>query len=142
VSGAEVVNRHRERVRYADVDRMGFAYYGNYLRWFEIGRTEYLRALGMSYREVEDSGVIYPVTETYVKYSAPARYDEEIEIATSLGWVKRASLRFDYEILGTDGVLRAAGWTVHAALDRSGRPVRISAQLSRLLSGVGGPADE
>jgi acyl-CoA thioester hydrolase len=141
VTRAEVVNRHHERVRYADVDRMGFAYYGNYLRWFEIGRTEYLRALGMSYREVEDSGVIYPVTETYVKYSTPALYDEVIEIVTSLGWVKRASLRFDYEIVGTDDALHAAGWTVHAALDRSGRPVRISPELSRLLSGTGGSTE-
>jgi acyl-CoA thioester hydrolase len=127
------VNRFLERVRYADVDPMGFAYYGTYLRWFEIGRTEFLRGLGRSYREVEESGVLYPVTETYVKYAMPARYDEPIEIVTRLTYVKKASLRFDYEIIGKDRVLHASGWTVHAAVDRRGKIVRISEELLNLL---------
>jgi acyl-CoA thioester hydrolase len=112
---------------------MGFTYYGNYLRWFEIGRTEFIRELGTSYRDVEASGVLYPVTETHVKYAAPARYDEEIVIVTKLAYVKRASLRFDYEIVGVDGVLHARGWTVHAAVDRTGRIVRIADELLLLL---------
>jgi acyl-CoA thioester hydrolase len=130
------VNRFRERVRYADVDPMGFAYYGNYLRWFEIGRTEFIRGLGTSYREVEESGVLYPVTETYVKYAAPARYDEVIEIATRLAVLRRASLRFDYEIVGEGGDHHASGWTVHAAVDRQGKIVRISDGLLDLLRGA------
>ncbi len=131
------VNRFRERVRYADVDPMGFAYYGSYLRWFEIGRTEFVReVLGTSYREVEESGVLYPVTEAYVKYAAPARYDEAIEIVTTLTDVKKASLRFDYEIVGEGGVRHASGWTVHAAVDRTGRIVRIAGELAGLLSGA------
>ncbi|MBN2223379.1 MAG: acyl-CoA thioesterase [Deltaproteobacteria bacterium] len=112
---------------------MGFAYYGSYLRWFEIGRTEFLRELGTRYRDVEESGVLYPVTEAYVKYALPARYDDPIEIVTRLTRVKKASLRFDYQIVGVDGRLHASGWTVHAAVDRTGRVVRISVELVNLL---------
>lgn len=133
MSGPEYVNRFRERVRYADVDPMGFAYYGNYLRWFEIGRTEFLRELGTSYREVEESGVLYPVTEAFVKYVLPVRYDDPIVIVTRLACVKKASLRFDYRIVGRDGGLHASGWTVHAAVDRTGKIVRISDELVNLL---------
>lgn len=133
MNGREHISRYPVRVRYADVDPMGFTYYGNYLRWFEIGRTEFIRELGTSYRDVEASGVLYPVTETHVKYAAPARYDEEIVIVTKLAYVKRASLRFDYEIVGVDGVLHARGWTVHAAVDRTGRIVRIADELLLLL---------
>ncbi len=137
MSAEQYVNRFRVRVRYADVDQMGFAYYGNYLRWFEIGRTEYLRELGMSYKEVEATGVMYPVTETHVKYHSPARYDDEIRIVTRLAAVKRASLRFDYEIIDKDGALHAVGWTQHAAVDRTGRIVRISGDLLAILKGGG-----
>jgi acyl-CoA thioester hydrolase len=140
LSGHEHVSRHQERVRYADVDQMGFAYYGNYLRWFEIGRTEFIREIGTSYREVEESGVFYPVTETHVKYAAPARYDEVIVIVTRLTYVKKASLRFDYRIVGQDEALHAKGWTVHAAVDRAGKIVRISEELLRLLEGVSAPS--
>ncbi len=113
---------------------MGFAYYGTYLRWFEIGRTEYLRGLGVSYKEVEEAGVVYPVTEAFVKYHAPAVYDEVVEIVSRLAFIKKASLRFDYEIRGAEGgKLHATGWTVHAALDRTGRLIRISEELLLLL---------
>jgi acyl-CoA thioester hydrolase len=138
VSGTEYVNRFRERVRYADVDPMGFAYYGSYLRWFEIGRTEFLRELGTRYRDVEESGVLYPVTEAYVKYALPVRYDDPIVIVTRLTRVKKASLRFDYQIVGADGGLHASGWTVHAAVDRTGRVVRISVELVNLLKSANG----
>ncbi len=137
--GPEHVSRFRERVRYADVDPMGFAYYGSYLRWFEIGRTEFIRELGTSYREVEESGVLYPVTEAFVKYAAPARYDDPIVIITRLAYVKKASLRFDYQIVARDGGLHASGWTVHAAVDRTGKIVRIADELVNLLKGAGSP---
>jgi acyl-CoA thioester hydrolase len=140
VNGREHVSRFPVRVRYADVDPMGIVYYANYLRWFEVGRTEFLRELGTSYREVEESGVFYPVTETHVKYAAPARYDETIVIVTTLAYVKRASLRFDYEIDGEDGSLHATGFSVHAAVDRAGKIVRISDELLGLFGGPGGRA--
>ena len=66
------------RVRYGDIDQMGFAYYANYLRWFEIGRAEMMRSLGRSYREVEEAGVRLPVVEAWCRYLKPARYDDGI----------------------------------------------------------------
>ena len=71
----------RVRVRYADTDRMGVVYYANYLVWFEVGRTEWLRETGWSYREMEADGIALPVIEAQCEYRQPARYDDEIEIA-------------------------------------------------------------
>lgn len=128
------VNSFSLRVRYSDIDRMGFAYYAHYLRWFEIGRTEYLRELGMTYKKVEETGVVYPVTEAYVKYATPAIYDEMIEIKTNIDFVKKASLKFCYEISNAgDTDLHASGYTVHAALGKDGRPMRISDELRKIL---------
>jgi len=141
VSGQGYVSRYRVRARYADVDPMGFVYYGNYLRWFEIGRTEFLRELGTSYRDVEASGVLYPVTEAHVKYAVPVRYDDDVQIVTTLAYVKRASLRFDYRIVGEGEVLHATGYSVHAAVDRTGKIIRISDELLRLLGGTTAPKE-
>lgn len=128
------INSFKVRVRYADVDKMGFAYYANYLRWFEIGRSELLRELGLIYAEIEEAGVFYPVTESYIKYITPARYDELIEIRTKFDYIKKASLKLDYEITGVKGgELHAKGYTVHAAMDRDGKIVRVSDKLIALL---------
>jgi acyl-CoA thioester hydrolase len=113
---------------------MGVAYYAHYLRWFEIGRTEYLRELGVSYREVEARGVLFPVAEAHVKYHVPVRYDELIEIRTRLDSVKKASLKLSYEITDAEkGTLHATGYTVHAAADTGGKVVRIPEELATLL---------
>ncbi|MBN1882499.1 MAG: acyl-CoA thioesterase [Deltaproteobacteria bacterium] len=106
---------------------MGYAYYAHYLRWFEIGRTEFLRDLGTTYREVEEGGVLFPVTEAYVKYLSPVRYDELIEIRTRVAFVKRASLKLEYEVADAEtGTVHARGHTVHAAVDAGGNIVRIN----------------
>ncbi len=132
------INSFKVRVRYADVDKMGFAYYAHYLRWFEIGRSELLRELGLVYAEVEEGGIIYPVTESYVKYITPARYDELIEIRTKFDYIKKASLKLDYEIIGAEsGEIHAKGYTVHAAMDRDGKIVRVSDKLIALLGSKG-----
>jgi acyl-CoA thioester hydrolase len=130
------------RVRYADTDQMGFVYYGNYLRWFEIGRTEMLRALGMSYREVEEAGVRLPVLEARCRYLKPARYDDEVVIETRLAGLGRASMRFTYRVLrAPDDEPLAEGETEHCFLDRRGRPVRPPAFFLELLGrGVPGRA--
>ena len=79
---APALRKTRVRVRYADTDRMGVVYYANYLVWFEVGRTEWLRETGWSYREMESEGVALPVIEARCEYRQPARYDDEVEIAT------------------------------------------------------------
>lgn len=122
------------RVRYADTDQMGWAYYGNYLRWFEVGRAEMLRALGRSYRSVEvDDGLLLPVLDARCRYFRGARYDELVTIETGLLGSGRASVRFGYRLRGEDGVVLAVGYTEHCFLDREGRPRRPGPALVTLL---------
>jgi acyl-CoA thioester hydrolase len=128
----------RLRVRYADTDRMGVVYYANYLVWFEVARTEWLRDSGWSYRQMEEDGVSLPVIEAHCEYRRPARYDDEIEIATRATLLTPVRIRFDYEVRqpGTAG-LAAVGHTIHAALDPRGRPSRLPERVREL---VGRPA--
>jgi len=85
--------------------------------------------------------VLYPVTEAHVKYAVPVRYDDDVQIVTTLAYVKRASLRFDYRIVGEGEVLHATGYSVHAAVDRTGKIIRISDELLRLLGGTTAPKE-
>jgi acyl-CoA thioester hydrolase len=126
--------RFEFRVRYADTDQMGVAYYGNYLRWFEVGRAEMLRSLGMSYREVEESGVRLPVVEVCCRYVRPARYDDLLAVETVVRHLGRASVRFEYQVVrAEDGEELARGMTEHCFLDPAGRPIRPPAFLARML---------
>lgn len=122
------------RVRYGDTDQMGFAYYANYLRWFEIGRAEMMRSLGMTYREIEASGISLPVLDARCRYLQPARYDDEVAIETGVAEFKRASVRFGYRVVRiADGGILARGHTEHCFMDRQDRPVRPPAQVTALL---------
>ena len=121
-------------VRYGDTDQMGIAYYANYLYWFEIARTEWLRARGKSYREIEASGVVLPVIEAHCRYLKPARYDDRLRLVSWVGELSRVVVRFDYRIELVPGDVLATGWTRHCFLGRDGRPVRIEGELRDLLS--------
>jgi acyl-CoA thioester hydrolase len=116
----------RLRVRYAETDKMGVVYYANYLVWFEVARTDLLRASGWSYREMEIEGVGLPVIEAHCDYKQSARYDEELEIRTKGTMLSPVRVQFAYEVVRpADGATLATGHTVHAALDRNGRPCRL-----------------
>lgn len=133
-AGAAPTRRTTVRVRYAETDRMGVVYYANYLVWFEVARTEWLRDTGWSYREMEASGVGLPVIEAHCEYRQPARYDDELDIATRATLVTPVRLRFDYDIVRTrDQVVAAAGYTIHAAVDSNGRPCRLPGRVRELL---------
>ncbi len=124
----------RLRVRYAETDRMGVVYYANYLVWFEVGRTEWLRQTGWTYREMECDGISLPVIEAHCEYRQPARYDDEIEIATRGTLVTPVRIRFDYEVArGAEGTIAAIGHTLHAAVDTSGKPCRLPAGVREML---------
>ncbi len=86
------------RVRYADTDKMNFVYYGKYLEYFEVGRTELIRFLGMSYKDIEESGVMLPVSECQIRYHRPARYDDLLTIMTTIPEMPRIKLITEYEI--------------------------------------------
>ena len=110
------------RVIYGDTDNMGQAYYGNYFRWFEIGRNELFRSLGISYASVESRGIFLPVAEAYCKYSVPARYDDLLMIETSLDTRFKGAIKFDYRIYSQDEkTLLAQGYTRHACLTQEGK---------------------
>jgi acyl-CoA thioester hydrolase len=122
-------------VRYGDTDQMGVAYYANYLYWFEIARTEWLRAHGKTYRELEAEGAILPVTEAHCRYLASARYDDLLRLWGWVGELGRATVQFDYRIeRAADSRLLAVGHTRHCFLDRAGRPLRIEGALHDLLA--------
>lgn len=130
-------SRTTTRVRYPETDRMGVAHHTHYLVWFELGRTELMRARGCAYGALEDDrGVFFPVVEAGAKYLAPARYDDVVEIRTRLAEAGGVRVRFEYDLTRAgDGALLARGFTVHASVGRDGRPIRLPEDLRRRLVG-------
>jgi len=121
------------RVIYGDTDQMGVVYYGNYLRYFEAGRTEYLRAVGIRYRDVETQFQVFlPVVEAHVSYHKPARFDDLLSVETVLDRVGRASARFAYRLV-REGMALASGHTLHACVDRAGSVTPLPAELAARL---------
>jgi len=122
------------RVIYGDSDQMGVVYYANYLRFFEAGRNEFIRAKGLRYRDFEERhGLVLPVVEASVRYLSPARYDDLVTIEVTLEEARRASARFGYRVT-RDGEVLATGHTVHACVDREGRVKRMPAELVAALT--------
>lgn len=101
------------RIRYSETDKMGYCYYGNYAAFFEIGRVETLRSLGVSYKELEDKGIMLPVLSYEVKFIKPAFYDDLITIKTIIQKIPAARIDFDYEIYNENNVLLT---TAHTSL--------------------------
>ena len=135
-AGPEPVSRMPQattnvRVRYAETDQMGVVYYANYFVWFEVARTDLLRSLGWSYREMEEAGVVLPVIEATCQYRRPARYDDELEISTTGRVTSPVRMEFDYEVRvkGQDDSI-ATGRTAHAAVTKLGKPCRLPARVS------------
>jgi acyl-CoA thioester hydrolase len=121
------------RVIYGDTDQMGVVYYGNYLRFFEAARSDFLRDKGARWRDVERThGVYLPVVEAKVNYKRPAFYDDLLVIETMLAELGHASLRFEYRVLRGDDLL-ATGHTVHACVDKQGDIREFPAALSERL---------
>jgi acyl-CoA thioester hydrolase len=128
------MHRFELRVRYGDTDPMGWVYYGNYLRWFEVGRAEMLRSLGRTYRSIEeDAGVLMPVLEARCRYFHGARYDELVCIETGLLATTRATMSFGYRVVGEDGERCAIGHTEHCFTNRAAKLVRPPIELTSLL---------
>jgi len=125
----------RVRVRYAETDQMGVVYHSNYFVWFEVGRTDLLRGTGVTYREMEADGFSLPVIEAHCKYRQPVRYDDDLEIRTTGTLVSPVRVAFAYEVVRPfDSQTVATGQTVHASVDRSGRPCRLPDLVKELFS--------
>lgn len=121
---------------------MAVAWHGGFFAWFEVGRTDLLRELGMTYRELEARDIHLPVIEAHARYLKPARYDDVLDIATRLLSATGVRITFAYEVrLQESGVVLASGMTSHAAVDGRGRPRRLPSELrDRLPAQAAGPA--
>lgn len=121
-----IENEIKFRVRYAEVDRMGYVHHGNYAAYFEMGRTELMREQGLVYKELEDEGILLPLSEFNVKYHKPALYDEELFLVTKMNLPTGVRLIFDYTLYNSNRELVAEGSTplvfVNAKTRRPMRP--------------------
>ena len=123
------------RVRYGETDQMGVVYHGNYPQYLEMGRVEWLRALGISYRDMEENGVKLPVISIAIDYKKPAFYDDVLTVLTSLVKIPQVKIEFDYKILNAKGEILALAHTVLAFMDvESNKPVRCPEYLLEKLS--------
>jgi acyl-CoA thioester hydrolase len=123
------------RVRYAETDQMGVVYHANYLVWMEIGRTDYCRACGYTYRAMEAAGLRLIVADVRVRYLSPARYDDDIHIITRLLSLRSRQVVFGYDIRrATDKTLLATGETTHLPTNHEGRIIRLPADIYTALS--------
>ena len=129
----------RVRVRYAETDQMGVVYYANYLVWFEVGRVEFIRQMGMDYRSMErEENAMIAVVEATARYKAPARYDDELIVRTSLAGVRGSIVRFRYAVVrAADELLLCEGETVHVVVGRDMKrrelPEKYAKQFAALL---------
>jgi acyl-CoA thioester hydrolase len=120
-----VIHETRLRVRYAEIDAQGHVNNAVYLSYFEVGRVEWLRAAGLSYRELEERGYVFVVVEALVRYRRAAFFDDELTLHTELADLTRASIRFEYAV-SRAGEALATGHTRHACVDlATGKPVRV-----------------
>ena len=128
------------RVRYADTDQMGTYYNARVFEWFECGRTELLRSVGKSYREMEQDGFRMPVSEAHAEFLGPAQYDDLLRVSSRLFMPGRARFRFDVEIAQADSrELVARGYTIHVTTDATGKPIRPPRSLVDLIEHPGKP---
>ena len=124
----------RVKVRYAETDQMGVAYYANYFVWFEVGRSQYCNDRGFSYRDMErESGLFLIVAEAHCRYKNPARYEDELIIRTTITELTRRTLRFNYAIERADGAAVATGETLHVLINKEGRPSSLPEKYLSLL---------
>ncbi len=124
------------RVRYAETDSMRVAYHGSYFTWYEVARTELIRHLGYPYQKIENEGIFMPVIDAHCSYIQPVRYDEEFTVGTYIRKIQGVRVEIAYE-LKRSGQLCAEGYTIHAFMNREGKPVRPPEEfLSHLKKGL------
>lgn len=122
------------RVRYGETDKMGVVYYGRYLDWFEVGRTEFCRNLGLPYSEFEKKGIFMPAVEAWCRYKAPAFYDDLITLKVKVEEIKDYSVVFSYRV-ERDGKLIALGKTKHCFVNKDGKMVKVPQEFLSVIGG-------
>jgi len=122
-----IIHTHTLRARYGETDQMSVVYHANYLNWFEVGRTELIRAAGLTYRQLEEKGIMLPLTDASLSFKKPARYDDVVEIRTHVEQISPLRLTFAYEIVRLqDEELLVSGKTMHVFTTTDLRPIRLS----------------
>jgi acyl-CoA thioester hydrolase len=122
------------RVRYSETDQMGYVYYGHYAMYYEVARVESLRQLGLTYREIEEMGVLMPVLENKSRYLKPARYDDLLRIVTTLREKPGVKIKFEYEIYNGENILIHEGETMLVFINKNtNRPCRQPRAMEKVL---------
>ena len=128
------ITEERIRVRYGETDQMGHAYYANYLFWFEQARGAWCRDRGFTYKQLEEMGFMIPVVEAHVRYRGEVVYDDWVSVRVWVSEIKRAAMRFEYEIFNeTKGKSTTEGYTWHVLMGRERRAISIPANLREML---------
>ncbi len=118
-------NQIKIRVRYGETDQMGYVYYGNYAQFFEVGRVEWLRALGVSYKSLEESGIMLPVIQLNINYMKPAKYDDLLTITTTLTKKPLVKIEFEFEVHNENNDLLTTGFTSLVFMDmKKNKPIK------------------
>ncbi len=128
-----LVNKIQIRVRYGETDQMGYVYYGNYAQYFEVARVEWLRKLGISYKKLEEDGIMLPVLKLEVNYHLPAKYDDLLTIETSLRKKPSVRIEFDFKIYNEKKELLTTGYTSLVFIDmKRNKPTKAPASILNL----------
>ncbi|HEY52532.1 MAG TPA: acyl-CoA thioesterase [Caldilineae bacterium] len=128
------INETTLRVRYAETDAMGIVHHSRYIPWFEVGRVNFLREIGLPYKQIEEMGFLFVITELGARYHNPARFDDAVIIRTWLEKVHSRGMRLDYQIIDEAGETLVTGFTKLICTNRQGQPTRLPADLVRLLT--------
>jgi acyl-CoA thioester hydrolase len=139
IMGSDRWHETKIRVRYKDTDRLGVVYYGNYLTYFEVGRAEFMRDLGLPYSKLEAEGYSLVVTEALARYHGNVGYDAMVTVKTAISEIKGARMRFDYEVVGDNGSLIVSGYTLHGCINSKSRPTRIPSSVIKTIEEKVGP---
>lgn len=127
----------KERVRFVETDTMGVVHHANYFHWFEMGRVAYLRAAGVSLNDLMAAGIVFPITDISAKYLTPGRFDDNIEIRTTLEILTRVKLCFSYEVVRTtDGTVLATGNSQNVFTNPQGKIIRLSDEFFAKIDGL------
>jgi len=126
-------NITKHRVRYSDTDHFGVVYYARYLDWFEAGRTEILRVNNVTYSELEEKGMFAPVVEVKVTYKKPARYDDIVELETTIEHIGNSSVKFVYKAYNPKKELLLEAYTVNVFITKDMKPVRVPDEVRKIL---------
>lgn len=132
-------NQHdiKVRVRYAETDQMGVVYHGNYAQYFEMGRVEWMRNKGLSYKKMEESGIMLPVVSLKMDYKKPAKYDDLLTVTTILKSQSSVKIEFDYEIRNEAGDLLTTGYSMLVFVNmKTGKPVVPPAELKAIIEKI------